>query len=175
MGGAITINNPDFSTNETNAYNVIQNNTFTHNQAYLSGNAIYVRFNYNSTALNTTESRVCGGGFRAGNNKFENNTAVVHSSNGGAISLTCDFTTALPNVPRSDLNMTQSQNAQTAFAEPIDLEVVVIKDYYAEIVDNLFLGNEVGQKGSAIYTRQISLLNIESNNFTDNQPGYSFR
>ena len=31
FGGAITINNPNFSTNKTNAYNMITNNTFSHN------------------------------------------------------------------------------------------------------------------------------------------------
>lgn len=40
--------------------------------------------------------------------------------------------------------MTQAQNAQTAYAEPIDLEVLLIKDFWAEIINNIFKGNEVG-------------------------------
>ena len=39
----------------------------------------------------TEADEVCGAGFLAEGNTFENNAAVVHSSNGGAISLECEF------------------------------------------------------------------------------------
>ena len=41
FGGAITINSPDWRYNK--AVNIILNNKFTQNMAYLSGNAIYIR------------------------------------------------------------------------------------------------------------------------------------
>jgi predicted outer membrane repeat protein len=43
------------------------------------------------------------------------------------------------------------------------------------IYKNTFNGNEAGQKGTAIYTRQITNLVVKANNFVENQPGYSFR
>ena len=55
------------------------------------------------------------------------------------------------------------------------MEIFEINDYYSVIKNNNFTGNEVGQKGSAIYTRQLSLLTIQDNRFKENQPGYSFR
>lgn len=43
------------------------------------------------------------------------------------------------------------------------------------IAGNRFYGNEVGQKGSAIYSRQISFLEIVDNEFDGNVPSYAFR
>ena len=115
---------------------MFHNNNFTSNQGYISGNAIHARYTYNSTDLLTNTTILCGAGFKVSDNDFIDNTSVLHASNGGAISLVCDFKGALPNVPTSSLNMTQAQNAQTAYAEPIDLEVLLIKDFWAEIINN---------------------------------------
>lgn len=54
-------------------------------------------------------------------------------------------------------------------------EVVKIREYTSSITNNFFSGNEIGQKGSAIYARQISYLEIEDNEFKKNLPGYAFR
>ena len=152
-GAAISINNPDMRGSDPKAFIVLKRNTFKHNQAYLTGNAVHVRFTYNATALNTTEARVCGGGFQANNNTFLDNSSVIHASNGGAISLVCDFTTVLSNEASSDRVMNFPKNKYTAVADPIDFEVFVVSDFFSEITNNYFTGNEVGQKGSAIYTR----------------------
>lgn len=68
---------------------IIKDNLFENNQAYLSGNAVYVR----NTRQYKDEiyDEVCGASFYANGNTFVNNTSVIHSSNGGAISLECDF------------------------------------------------------------------------------------
>ena len=94
-GGAISIDRPNFRTEQRLAAGqqppviVLEGNQFKNNQAYLSGNAVYVR---NVRARNDTEtSEVCGGGFYARGNTFFNNSAVIHSSNGGALSLECEF------------------------------------------------------------------------------------
>jgi len=118
---------------------------------------------------------VCGGGFLATGNTFTNNTSVIKSSNGGAISLVCDFVTAVKNVPTSDLILDQAQNKKSAFPDQMDFEIYEVFDFYAEISDNTFEGNEIGQKGSAIYTRQLSLTRFKNNKFIANQPGYSYR
>lgn len=43
------------------------------------------------------------------------------------------------------------------------------------IEDNTFDGNEVGHKGSAIYSRQMTNLLIKGNTIARSQPAYSFR
>ena len=43
------------------------------------------------------------------------------------------------------------------------------------IQENDFDSNEAGQKGSAIYTRQIGNLLITGNTIRNNMPSYSFR
>ena len=72
---------------------------------------------------------MCGGGFRAEGNTFENNTSVIHSSNGGAMSLVCDFAPAVRNVPSSDLNVTQSISKKSAIADSLDLEIYEVFDF----------------------------------------------
>ena len=143
-GAAISINNPDMRGSDPKAFTVLKGNIFKHNQAYLTGNAVHVRFTYNSTAFNSTEARVCGGGFWANNNTFEDNSSVIHASNGGAISLVCDFITAESNEPSSDRLMNFPKNKYTAVADPIDFEVFVVSDFFSEITENFFTGNEVG-------------------------------
>ena len=96
-GGAISIDRPNFVTEQRLAAGqqppviVLEGNEFNNNQAYLSGNAVYVRSVRNRTDDETSE--VCGGGFYARGNTFFNNSAVIHSSNGGALSLECEFVT----------------------------------------------------------------------------------
>ena len=97
-GGAISIDRPNFVTEQRLAAGqqppviVLEGNEFKNNQAYLSGNAVYVRSVRNRTGTDETEE-VCGGGFYARGNTFFNNSAVIHSSNGGALSLECEFVT----------------------------------------------------------------------------------
>ena len=43
------------------------------------------------------------------------------------------------------------------------------------IKSNVFDGNEIGQKGAAIYARQASNLQIVLNKINRSQPAYSFR
>lgn len=54
-------------------------------------------------------------------------------------------------------------------------KVVKVREYATSISCNSFIGNEVGQKGSAIYARQISFLEIADNQFIRNVPSYAFR
>lgn len=60
-------------------------------------------------------------------------------------------------------------------ADSISNKVIKIREFTSKISSNKFLGNEVGQKGSAIYARQISFLLIEENEFVRNVPSYAFR
>lgn len=46
--------------------------------------------------------------------------------------------------------------------------------YGYSVVNNTFIENTSGQKGSAIYTRNVNNMFIINNNFTRNQPMYSF-
>lgn len=77
-------------------------------------------------------------------NTFLNNAAVVHSSNGGAITLVCDFIEALPNQASSELEIVDSESKKTAIVDPVDFDVYVVQDYSAQINANIFEGNEVG-------------------------------
>ena len=43
------------------------------------------------------------------------------------------------------------------------------------IEGNTFDGNEIGQKGSAIYARQLTNLLVTGNTISRSQPAYSFR
>jgi len=102
---------------------------------------------------------VCGGSFYASENTFLNNTAVLHSSNGGAISLECDFVKALPQQAVSNIK-------GSYFDKSFKISAISIKKSYkiaqltSKIVGNRFEGNEIGQKGSAIYARQITFVDI---------------
>lgn len=68
FGGAISIDTPNFqsevklSIQQQDPAIVLEGNTFLNNQAYLSGNAVYVRNTRNRTA-ETEENEVCGGSF----------------------------------------------------------------------------------------------------------------
>lgn len=66
------------------------NNTFEHNQAYLSGNAIHVRFTRQLESPDEKTS-ICGGMLHAERNTFKENLAISQISHGGAISLVCDY------------------------------------------------------------------------------------
>ena len=131
-----------------------------------------MRFTRNKT--DTEMEDICGGSFYASQNRFIDNTAVLHSSNGGAISLECDFVNALPNQAVS--NFKGSYKGKISL-----LSVISIKKRYSiglftsKIVGNRFEGNEIGQKGSAIYARQITYVDIQDNIFMKNMPSYSFR
>ena len=154
----------------------MENNEFVDNQAYLSGNAVYVRFTknvYGPAYLEQEKSETCGGGFHSVGNIFANNTSVIHSSNGGAISLECEFVTAsISNLrnstsycPESSTSSSSSQSAteesSTAAVarqivpvqDPVDFSFYQVDKTSAWIYNNTFEGNEVGQKGSAIYSR----------------------
>ena len=45
-----------------------------------------------------------------------------------------------------------------------------VSRYAASVRDNTFTKNAAGQKGAAIYARQISYLHIKSNTFDYNRP-----
>jgi len=99
MGGAISINSPNAQqSQQKNRHSlespviILQSNTFESNQGYFIGNAVSVRYRWNRSETSTQKANtVCGGGFYSKDNHFTNNTSVLHSSAGGAISLTCDF------------------------------------------------------------------------------------
>ena len=100
FGGAVAIDTPnfvygDYGVDPKTDFNmkpfaVFKANNFTLNQAYASGNALYVRNTRQDGATKETK-KVCGAGMHIENNNFLDNTAVNHASNGGAVSLECDF------------------------------------------------------------------------------------
>ena len=99
---------------------------------------------------------------------------MIHSSNGGAISLECEFVQVVKQTPVSQITGSSIKQPQV-FVDPIQYNSYKGLKFGSKIYNNLFEGNEVGQKGSAIYMRQISIALIEQNQFIKNQPGYSFR
>jgi len=184
MGGAISINSPNAQQSQQRNRKAIESpviiltgNTFDSNQGYIIGNAVSVRYRWNRNEVSTQKANtVCGGGFYATSNEFFNNTAVLHSSAGGAISLTCDFYPSLSNEASSEMQDSLNAFSKTVIADPIDYDTYPAYKYASVIENNnTFYGNEVGQKGSAIYVRQISMLRVKSNVFRENQPSYSFR
>ena len=117
------------------------------------------------------------------NNNFTENTSIIHSSHGGAVSIECDFLNEQVEVSRGatyprrltseiDYSLINSYNFQSQmldsvsnmlyeYARDVKLESIVLKE-------NLFTGNGVGQKGTAIYTRQVTNLVITGNELKEN-------
>ena len=58
----------------------------------MAGNAIYFRGTRQRATANET-TQVCGAGINILSNNFTYNSPIIHSSNGGAIALECDFVT----------------------------------------------------------------------------------
>lgn len=177
-GGAISIDRPNFQASkrleriDQSPSLLIEGNTFKNNQAYIMGNAVYVRYTRQYVKDNYDE--VCGGSLYVHDNTFLNNTAVVHSSNGGAISLECDFAYPVGKQPAS--NMTgKSFDKSIWVSDSVNNRIIKIREFTSTISGNRFHGNEVGQKGTAIYARQISFLLIQENEFWRNMPSYAFR
>lgn len=114
FGGAVSINSPVFrNTTDSSLINsvdkqpviLIADNTFTNNQAYLSGNAVYLRYtrqHYTNTDFFEEREKeyLCGGGLLIKGNDFKNNAAIIHASHGGAISIECDFVSEQVEVSR---------------------------------------------------------------------------
>lgn len=97
FGGAVAIDNPNFTddvldSKEKHPYVMFKDNTFNLTQAYLTGNAIYMRSTRQRGVTNET-MQVCGGGLTIQNNTFTDSNPIIHASNGGSISLECDFVT----------------------------------------------------------------------------------
>ena len=176
FGGAVSIDSPnyvdaDFSQDvhsnvKYRPYIMLEGNTFQYNQAYLSGNAVHARFT-RQEGVSFDTKQACGAGTRFKLNYFLDNAPIIHASNGGAVSLECDFvsTEASERVGAS----------QTAFTNWYDENVLEDTASYATLYDiplyaatflnNTFTSNAVGQKGSAIYARQISFLIVKQNIF----------
>ena len=154
FGGAITIDTPNFvddwsDARERKPYVVIQENLFNLTQSYLSGNAIYMRSTRQRNSTNETVE-ICGGGLLIKNNNFVNNSPVIHSSNGGAVSLECDFVaiTNTTNVGASNVIGT-SPFTTVNFAD----DYINDNNYYnsyttyryaAAILNNTFTSNAIG-------------------------------
>ena len=86
FGGAITINSPNWLQGVNLPLVFINDNTFTQNMAYFSGNAVYIRSTMNQSEAGTKQ---CGGVFLQ-NNTFTKNTGLkLH--NGGAVSALCSY------------------------------------------------------------------------------------
>ena len=105
----------------------------------------------NRTGTDET-SEVCGGGFSAQGNTFFNNSAVIHSSNGGALSLECEFVTLVQKEASSQLSGTDKDLASYV-TEPLYNQIYAVYRFTSTIIGNTFSGNEIGQKGSAIHAR----------------------
>jgi len=71
-------------------FTLIEKNLFNRTQAYLSGNAIYMRSTRQRGSSNE-KSEVCGAGITLSSNLFEDLTPIIQASNGGAVSFECDF------------------------------------------------------------------------------------
>lgn len=95
FGGAISIDTPDFAndiedSDQRHPYILLKDNKFNLTQAYMSGNAVYMRSTRQRSVVNET-MQVCGAGLTVYNNTFTDSVPIIHASNGGAISLECDF------------------------------------------------------------------------------------
>lgn len=95
FGGSIAIDTQnhwdDFAdTDEYQPYVLICGNTFNLTQSYLSGNALYIHSTRQRGSTNEL-TEVCGGGVNIEKNTFSHTAPVIHASNGGAVSLECDF------------------------------------------------------------------------------------
>ena len=53
------------------------------------------------------------------------------------------------------------------------MTLYMVYRYATSFISNQFIGNTIGQKGSAIYNRQGSIIIIEQNDFDMNGPVYS--
>ena len=69
---------------------LISDNSFNLTQAYISGNAVYMRSSRERGSTNEADE-ICGGGLTIYNNDFLDTTPIIHATNGGAVSLECDF------------------------------------------------------------------------------------
>ena len=86
FGGAVTFDSPNFvsgdfgSSTGTNVlyrpYIVIQSNVFSLNQAYLSGNAVYVRSTRQENVSFETK-QACGSGIEFKSNTFTDNGPII--------------------------------------------------------------------------------------------------
>jgi hypothetical protein len=100
VGGAVSIDTPNFNISDYSSRfpvkpwlrpaTVFHKNVFERNQAYWSGNAVHLRSRRLKDAEDE-ENQVCGGGFHLQYNQFVNNSAVLVSTTGGAVSVECDW------------------------------------------------------------------------------------
>ena len=181
FGGAFSIDTPNFMAldftddSRLKPFIVIQRNTFQYNQAYLSGNAVYTRFT-RQRGVEHESKQACGTGIEFKSNKFYYNAPIIQASNGGAVSLECDFV-SLENTSRigasNDL-FTSWNNVKTIFDPEDSKKSFTIFSSAVAFRTNEFKSNYIGQKGSAIYARQITFLMVDQNIFDSNGPAYQY-
>lgn len=125
---------------------------------------------------------LCGGGLLIARNNFTANAAVIHASHGGAVAIECDFMAPEVEVSRAALSpkrltseIPYSKVSVVRFFDSMRDATNRLFPYkdgllFGEIViqENDFDSNEAGQKGSAIYTRQIGNLLITGNTIRNN-------
>ena len=116
-----------------------------------------------------SDQYVCGG-IHFELNLFEHNTPVTKVSSGGALALVCDKIDAeerlrgeyssgfVPNQLRTKIWL-EDQLGRYKF--------MVYKSGHG-VVNNIFLENATGQKGTAVYTRNLQNLHVTENLFKGN-------
>lgn len=112
---------------------LIQNNVFSSNQAYLSGNAIYVRSTRQEN-VDFETMQACGVGVEFKSNTFTENVAVIHASHGGAVSLECEFvsTTASAHTGASNQIFSDWQESKLIY-DPKNVQAGATSTSYHEI------------------------------------------
>jgi len=161
MGGAMLIDSPNLAANKINPPVVIlYENTFERNMAYSSGNAVYMRSTRTRGSTN-----ICGL-VHVELNTFTRNMAVTKSHNGGAITLACDFVDK-EEVQRyaslSEFAGSVVKQTKLHIKDTLTPTIYITYQYGSGIVNNTFVENVSGQKGTAIYTRGINNLFVVQN------------
>ena len=98
----------------------------------------------------------CGSAIEFTSNEFIENAPISHASNGGAVSLECDFVSEEAVSRRRGGASSFFANDMTHYMlDPEDQSVKYLMFDVSSIAfrSNLFQGNSIGQKGGAIYAR----------------------
>ena len=119
---------------------------------------------------------MCGAGAEFKTNVFTDNIPVIHGSNGGAVSVECDFV-SLEQAKisgASNFFFSEKDNMRIIFDPADSTNQFEIYRFATSFLNNTFARNTIGQKGSAIFSRQVSFMHVFNNTFTVNGPAYSF-
>ena len=110
----------------------------------------------------------CAAGTELKSNRFFYNSPILFSSNGGAVSVECEFVTEATGARMGSSNTGfTAWNEKMNVYDPEDVKLespmtlYMVYRYATSFISNQFIGNTIGQKGSAIYNRQGSIIIVE--------------